>query len=72
MRRLDERLPQPVVALARLATESFASADLGGRTQACPGDQMRRALELIKPGAQFGHDDLANALVDASDLVQDT
>ena len=71
MCRLDERLAQPAVALARLGTEPFARTDLGGWTQSGPGDQVRLAGEPVEPDTQFSHHDLGDALVDAGHLVQD-
>ena len=65
-----ERLSQPAIALARFGAQPFASADLGRRTQASPGDQVTRASELVESGPQFGQHNLGNALVDARHLVQ--
>src|SRR5688572_10286278 len=65
----DERPAQPDIAFARLAALALARTLVVARTDAGPGGQVVGSGKGREVGADFGDNDLGDALVDAGQLV---
>src|SRR5215469_14953634 len=66
-----ERLTQPAVALAGGVAEPFACTDISLGTEASPGTDMRLGRKAIHSRADFRHDNLTNAHIDAGHLIEE-